>query len=39
MPTKYELAEYLVNLHTLLEAQERTGVQKSKVIVDEYNRI
>lgn len=34
---KYELASYLVSLHSLLEAQEATGLEKSKTIADEYN--
>lgn len=36
---KAETAEYLVNLHSLLQAQEATGVtQKSRVLIDEYNK-
>lgn len=39
MSNKYELAQYLVNLHTLLEAQAATGgLNKSTTIVDEYNK-
>lgn len=38
MPDKFELATYLVNLHTLLTAQEQVGsIAKSRTIVDEYN--
>lgn len=36
--SKTEIAEYLVNLHTLLTAQEQTGSKKSDVILDEYNK-
>lgn len=37
--TKYDLAQYLVNLHTLLSAQEAGGgLIKSQVLLDEYNR-
>jgi hypothetical protein len=39
MPTKFELAEYLVNLNTLLEAQASTGITKSSVIAEEYDRV
>lgn len=36
---KSELAGYLVNLHNLLEAQEKTGVKaKSVWIIAEYNK-
>lgn len=35
---KIELADYLVNLHTLLEGQERTGLQKSNVLGKEYQK-
>lgn len=38
MATKEDLASYLVNLHTLMEAQEATAVAKSQLLVDEYNR-
>lgn len=38
MPTKYEIAEYLVNLHTLLDAQQRTVTLPSTTIAEEYNR-
>lgn len=34
---KYDLAQYLVNLQTLLESQERTGLEKSTSIAEEYN--
>lgn len=39
MPTKFELAEYLVNLNTLLEAQASTGITKSSIIAEEYDRV
>lgn len=36
--TKDQIAGYLISIHTLLEAQERTGVtEKSKLLIDEYN--
>lgn len=35
---KYELAQYLVNLHTLMEAQDAAGLQKSKAVAEEYTR-
>ena len=35
---KYTIAQYLVNLHTLLSAQEATGLIKSVAIVEEYER-
>lgn len=36
---KAETAEYLVNLHTLMDAQEATGGgSKSKVLLQEYHR-
>lgn len=35
--TKQELADYLANLHTLMEAQEATGINKSPWLIDEYN--
>lgn len=36
---KAELAGYLANLHSLLEAQEKTGVKaKSKWILAEYEK-
>lgn len=39
MADKYEIAEYLVNLHTLLTAQDETGgLLKSQVLTEEYNR-
>lgn len=38
MPSKYELAMYLVNLHTLMEAQAITGGLKSSTIAEEYDR-
>lgn len=38
MPTKFELAEYLVNLHNLLTAQDQAGgLTKSTTLLDEYN--
>lgn len=37
--TKYDLAQYLVNLHTLLMAQEAAGgLIKNQMLLDEYNR-
>lgn len=36
---KYDLAQYLVNLHTLMDAQGAIGVSKSTVLADEYNRV
>lgn len=39
MPTKFELAEYLINLHAIMSAQEETGgLMKSRLLVDEYNK-
>lgn len=39
MATKYELASYLVSLHTLLEAQSKGHVSvPSTVLGDEYER-
>lgn len=39
MGSKYELAQYLTNLHTLLSAQDQAGgLSKSQVLLDEYNR-
>lgn len=39
MPSKFELASYLVNLHNLLEAQEAAGsVQKSSTLAEEYEK-
>lgn len=36
---KAEIAEYLVNLHTLMAAQEGAGLgQKSTILTDEYNK-
>lgn len=38
MPSKFELAEYLANLHTLLTAQDQVGgLIKSKTLLVEYN--
>lgn len=34
--SRYELAQYLVDLHTLMEAQESTGLIKSSFLADEY---
>lgn len=37
--TAPEIAEYLVNLHTLLTAQDAAGgINKSNTLVDEYNK-
>lgn len=36
--TKNEIAEYLVNLHTLMEAQDDVGLNKSTLLADEYNK-
>lgn len=39
VPSKFELASYLVNLHNLLEAQEAAGsVQKSTTLAEEYEK-
>lgn len=39
MPTKYELAGYLVNLNTLITAQfESARAHPSTILVDEYER-
>lgn len=39
MSSKFELAEYLINLHNLLQAQEAVGaVQKSTTLADEYEK-
>lgn len=39
MPSKYELASYLTNLHTLLEAQSKGVVSvPSTVLAEEYER-
>lgn len=39
MPSKFELAEYLANIHTLLTAQDQAGgLSKSQTLLDEYNR-
>lgn len=36
---KFEIAQYLVNLHVLLTAQETTGgLNKSATLASEYNR-
>ena len=38
--TRAEMAEYLVNLHTLLQAQESAGgIKKSQALLDEYNTV
>lgn len=37
--SKFELAEYLVDLHTLLMAQEQAGgLAKSDTLLNEYNK-
>ena len=37
---RYEMAAYLVNLHTLLEAQEKAGgIKKSQALLNEYNSV
>lgn len=36
--TKYDLVDYLANLHFLLEGQEKTGIEKSRTLLREYNR-
>lgn len=38
MAIKHEIAEYLVHLHTLMEAQDSTGLLKSNLLADEYNK-
>lgn len=39
MPSKFELAGYLANIHTLLTAQDQAGgLSKSHTLLDEYNR-
>ncbi len=39
MAAKYDIAQYLVNLHTLLQAQESAGgVIKSQTLAEEYHR-
>lgn len=35
---KAEIAFYLVNLHTLMEAQDDVGLNKSALLADEYNK-
>jgi hypothetical protein len=35
---RFDIAQYLVNLHTLMEAQDATGVTKSTLLVNEYNK-
>lgn len=35
---KLELAGYLVNLHTLMEAQDKNGLLKSSTLGDEYTK-
>lgn len=35
---KYTIANYLVNLNALLAAQESTGLEKSSILAEEYNR-
>lgn len=37
MNEKYDLAMYLVNLHTLMDAQRANGQAPSQTIGDEYN--
>lgn len=38
MASKYDIAQYLVNLHSLLQAQDQVGgVLKSTTLVNEYN--
>lgn len=36
--TKCEMAEYLVNLHTLMDAQQATGANPSTLLADEYRK-
>lgn len=39
MASKYEIASYLVSLHTLLDAQMRSGhAITSPILADEYER-
>lgn len=38
MPSKFQLAEYLFHLHTLIDAQKATGgLNPSSILADEYN--
>lgn len=36
--SRFEIAQYLVNLHTLMEAQDDVGLIKSSLLADEYNK-
>lgn len=36
--TKCELAAYLVNLHTLMDAQRATGANPSTLLADDYRK-
>lgn len=38
MTDRFEIAQYLVNLHTLMEAQDDVGLNKSTLLADEYNK-
>lgn len=38
MTARFEIAQYLVNLHTLMEAQDDVGLTKSTLLADEYNK-
>lgn len=38
MGSKYDIAQYLVYLHTLMEAQDDVGLNKSTLLADEYNK-
>lgn len=39
MATKYEIADYLVNLHTLIDAQRQNGNSTpSTTLADEYEK-
>ena len=36
---RYDILEYLANLHTILDAQEKAGRKKSTWLGREYNRV
>lgn len=38
MATKYELANYLSSLHSLMEGQDKNGLLKSTLLGDEYTK-
>lgn len=39
MPNKYELAQYLVNLDTLMNSQNAIGGERSQALAEEYARV